>query len=70
MPNRFAEAGLKTRSHVEVGLRTRSHVLVTLAAACAVALLPLVPRVHLHETTDEDGHHAAIAHRHAGEHHH
>ena len=70
MLDRFAQAGLKTRSHVEVGLRTRSHVLVALAAACAVALLPLVPRVHLHETTDEDGHHAAIAHRHAGEHHH
>ena len=70
MLNRLTDAGLKTRSHVEVGLRTRSHALVALAAAWAVALLPLSPRVHLHETTDEDGHHAAIAHRHAGEHHH
>jgi hypothetical protein len=44
--------------------------LLAFAAACAVALVPLAPRAHLHETTDEDGHHAAIAHRHAGEHHH
>ena len=43
--------------------------LLALAAACAVALLPLAPRVHLHETTDDHGHHAAIAHRHAEEHH-
>jgi len=44
--------------------------LLALAAACAVGLWPLAPRVHLHETTDDHGHHAAVAHRHAEEHHH
>ena len=44
--------------------------LLALVVAGAVALLPLVPRVHLHETTDDHGHHAAIAHRHAEAHHH
>jgi hypothetical protein len=44
--------------------------LLALAAAFAVGLWPLAPRVHLHETTDDHGHHAAVAHRHAEEHDH
>ena len=44
-------------------------LLLSLVLAAAVALVPLAPPVHVHETIDEAGHHEAVAHAHAEAHH-
>jgi len=42
-----------------VSLRALSVVL-----AMAIGLLPIAPSEHVHETTEADGHHEVVAHRH------
>lgn len=43
--------------------------LLRIALATAIGLLPLAPPAHVHEATDADGHHEAVAHRHLEPHH-
>jgi hypothetical protein len=43
--------------------------LLSVVVLSAIGLMPLAPPEHVHDTTDAEGHHAALTHRHAESHH-